>query len=425
MYRPRHFPTLIACTFAIVSVACANTGDTSHETTTVTDSAGVRIVYNTVSEFDRSGSAWRISDEPAVVIGSVAGDDAYLFDRIMALERLSDGRWVVADMGSSQIRYFDARGGHLHSSGRSGQGPGEFTQVMAMVSLAGDTLAVMDFPRRTHLLDEEGRFVGLITTSGSPADVSTYPWGAFRDGTVIAATQSATPQRLTEPHAMTMSYSPLILSGDGESLQMNVSDTIGTWETIRLVPGWRNGSNRIQFDVPVQTQLASDGIVVGDPVSNEIRLYGRNGDLHTIVRSDWTPDPVTPEDIENARARYIDAEGEGGGRVSQQLLDQRAAITDAWVIAEHMPAFSTMDVDAEDNIWLRNYVVNEETVGTWRASPVTPTRWTVIRHDGILLGEVELPARFLPIVFDHDVIAGIYRDDADVEYIHVYELRKN
>jgi hypothetical protein len=425
MYRPRLFPAFLLCSLAIVSGGCADAGDASHEATTVTDSAGVRIVHNTVSEFDRSGDAWRVSEEPAVVIGSVAGDEAYLFDRIMSVERLSDGRWAVADMGSSQIRYFDARGRHVHSAGRSGQGPGEFTQVMAMVSLAGDTLAVMDFPRRTHLLDEEGRFVGLITTSGSPADVSTYPWGAFRDGTLIAATQSATPQRLTEPHTMTMSYSRLILSGDGESLQMGVSDTIGTWETIRLVPGWRNGANRIQFDVPVQTHLASDGIVVGDPVSNEIRLYDRSGDLRTIVRRDWTPASVRPEDIENARARYIDADGEGGGRVSQQLLDQRAAITEAWVIAEHMPAFSTMDVDAEDNIWLRNYVVNEETVGTWRSSPVMPTRWTVIRHDGILLGEVELPARFLPIVFDRDVIAGIYRDDADVEYIHVYELRKN
>ncbi|HEX2168211.1 MAG TPA: hypothetical protein VHG09_13335, partial [Longimicrobiales bacterium] len=170
--------------------------------------------------------------------------------------------------------------------------------------------------------------------------------------------------------------------------------------------------------------LSSDGVAIGDPTRNEVRLYGSDGDLRTIVRREWTPVPVTEQEVEEARLRFINQDGEGGGPVPQRLLDQRAAITEEWVVADHMPAFSAISVDAADNIWLRNYVPNEETTGDWRASPVLPTTWTVFSSDGILLGDVELPARFLPLVFDEDVVAGIYRDESDVEYVHVYRVLK-
>jgi hypothetical protein len=383
----------------------------------------VRIVYNTTSRFERDGRAWSVSAEPRLVIGVTAGDEAYQFDRIMSVERLSDGRWTVADMGSSQIRYYDEDGTHLYSAGRNGDGPGEFRQVMGMHLLRGDTVAVDDGRMRFQLLDENGQFAGMISSAGSFAGARTHPAGFFRDGTLVGATLSETPQRLTEPHTMTWSYSRIRFTRDGAAVQM-VVDTIGTWGAIRLVPGWRGGAQRIQFDAATQVGIMSDAIVVADPVRNEISLHGTDGALHTIVRREWTPVPISPADIEERRRQYINMRGEGGGQVPPRLLQQRADITETWTIAEHMPAFSAMSIDHADNVWLRNHVANEETIGDWHPSPVTPTRWTIFSADGILLGEVELPARFVPHVFGDDFIAGIYRDDAHVEYVHVYELEK-
>ena len=406
----------------ITGSGCVGAGDASGAPT-VTDSAGVRIVYNTTSRFERDGRAWSVSAEPGVVIGSMTGDEAYLFDRIMGVERLSDGRWAVADMGSSQIRYYDEDGTHLYSAGRNGDGPGEFQQVMGMHLLRGDTIAVDDGRLRFQLIDEKGQFAGMISSAGSFIDARTYPAGSFGDGTLVGATLSGTPQRLTEPHTMTWSISRIRLTRDGAAVQM-VVDTIGTWGAIRLVPGWRGSAQAIEFDSPTQVGIMSAGIAVADPVRNEIRLHGTDGALHAIVRREWTPVPVTSADIEERRSQFINMRGEGGGQVPPGLLQQRTDITETWTVAEHMPAFSVMSIDDADNVWLRNYVANEQTIGDWRPSPVTPTRWTLISADGILLGEVELPARFVPHVFGDDFIAGVYRDDAHVEYIHVYQLEK-
>lgn len=423
MPRSRLIAFSLSCLLA--TSACVGAGD-APRAALITDSAGVRIVHNTSSRFERDGSPWRVSAEPAVVIGTVAGDEAYLFDRIMSVERLSDGRWAVADMGSSQIRYYDARGRHLQSAGRSGAGPGEFRQVMGMFRLAGDTLVVDDRRERYHLLDGMGRFAGMITNRGSFIDARTHPAGAFADGTLIAVTFSPSPQALSEPHSMTRSYSRIQLTRHvADAVSIEVLDTIRTFDTVRLVPGWRGSAQRIEFEVPKQTALLSNGIIEADPAAAEIRIFGADGDLRTIARREWTPVPVTPADIEVRREQFINMGGEDGRSVPERLLRQRADIAETWVIADHMPAFTSIAVDADDHIWLRNFVPNEEATGVWRPSPVLPTQWTVFGSDGTLLGEVELPARFLPLVFGADAVAGVYRDDADVEYVHVYEIRKS
>src|SRR5690606_16568229 len=57
---------------------------------------------------------------------------------------LADGRVVIAVMGSSVLRFFDASGRFVRSAGRNGGGPGEFRQIMALYRMRGDTLAVND-----------------------------------------------------------------------------------------------------------------------------------------------------------------------------------------------------------------------------------------------------------------------------------------
>lgn len=408
----------------VVTIGCTGTDDAAR-VPAVSDSAGIRVVQ-TPGDVVQYDGAWRVSADPAVTIGSASGDEAYLFDRIMGVERLSDGRWAVADMGSSQIRFFDARGRHVQSVGAQGQGPGEFRQVMALQKLAGDTLAVMDGFSFVHILAPTGAFAGMITLGRRPSLGITAPAGAFRDGTLLARITSATPQQLTEPHTMTHSLSRVRLERDAsDAISLVVLDTLGTWPARRLVPGWRGGAEGVEFELAPILALMSDGIVVGDPGTNEIRLYDAKGSLVTLVRRDWTPEPVTDEHIARRREQYVNMPGEGGAPVSERLLQQRAEIAEQWKFADHLPAFSRLVVDADDNIWLRDYVPAEETVGQWHAAPLHATRWTVLNRAGETLAHIELPARFKPMHFGSGVVAGVYRDDAEVEYVHVYELEKS
>ena len=98
-------------------------GDTGLPEVIVRDSAGVRIVEH---PSDFAAPSWLISETPTIDIGSGDGDSSTLLYQVEGTHRLSDGRIVVANRSSHELRYYDAEGNYLHSAGRQGEGPGEF-----------------------------------------------------------------------------------------------------------------------------------------------------------------------------------------------------------------------------------------------------------------------------------------------------------
>src|SRR5690606_40048854 len=85
------------------------------------DSVSVRIVHSTPDTVQR----WRISGTPLLDIGAGDSEENTLY-QVRGAYRLQDGRVVVADAGSLQLRYFDVAGALDAVIGRSGEGPGEF-----------------------------------------------------------------------------------------------------------------------------------------------------------------------------------------------------------------------------------------------------------------------------------------------------------
>ena len=75
----------------------------------VRDSADVRIVENPRPP-SQSRLAWQVSTEPAVSIGTLEGEEPYLLHRVQDALILPDGRIVVANSGSNELRVFDASG---------------------------------------------------------------------------------------------------------------------------------------------------------------------------------------------------------------------------------------------------------------------------------------------------------------------------
>ncbi|HEX6042257.1 MAG TPA: hypothetical protein VFZ20_29745, partial [Longimicrobium sp.] len=152
-------PLRILSLLALASLAACGRGDAAGDTAIVRDSAGIQIVENRDGRW-REGEAWRLSDEPVLRIGVTEGDPAYQMDGVRAALRLGDGRIVVANAGSKEIRFYDARGTHLLSSGRQGGGPGEFQSLWEMRRLPGDSLLVYDLMGfRLSWIDPAGRFV--------------------------------------------------------------------------------------------------------------------------------------------------------------------------------------------------------------------------------------------------------------------------
>ncbi len=131
--------------FVALLLAVAACGDSSEAKGTrpaaVRDSAGVRIVESLDPQWSAE-ARWTIDSVPALLIGVAEGDPEQEFFRLNDARRLSDGRIVAANGGTSELRYFSADGAYLCSSGRQGAGPGEFDRISWLQVIGGDTLIV-------------------------------------------------------------------------------------------------------------------------------------------------------------------------------------------------------------------------------------------------------------------------------------------
>lgn len=235
-----------------------------------------------------SVETWALSEAPILEIGVREGEDPYQLHRVRGSLRLEDGRIVVLNAGSHELRYYDQAGSFLKSVGREGEGPGEFRDPAGL--------------RRT------------------------------RDGGLRV--------------------------WDRGLLRASVFDTAGTYQEViqllvsreELFPGddWIMGSNWIESPVPPEARGPIREAVEGLPPPDS------SGALRTLM--------VTPQ-----------------GRI--------------WVPGDRPPA-------------------------------ETPTDWLVFDLQGHALARVTTPPRFQPQEIREDYLIGLFRDEVDVNYVHLYALEK-
>ena len=86
-----------------------------------------------------------LANEPLVRVGMLDGPMEYLFGNVAGAIRLQDGSLVVADEQSYNVRKFDATGQHVWTSGRQGQGPGEYRGLRLLRNCPGAEITVFDW----------------------------------------------------------------------------------------------------------------------------------------------------------------------------------------------------------------------------------------------------------------------------------------
>lgn len=104
--------------------------------------------------------AWRLSSLPAVDIGVAEGDPPYELTTASSSLQLPDGRVVIANGGSNELRVFDSQGRFLRSIGRKGGGPGEFGGPLHLALVEPDSFLAYDMnQQRLSVFDSSGEFV--------------------------------------------------------------------------------------------------------------------------------------------------------------------------------------------------------------------------------------------------------------------------
>ena len=149
-------------------LASAEDRETSENPETETTPAISRNAARTIVESDSPREADLVlADEPLVRVGMLDGPDEFLFGDITGALRLGDGSVVVADESSFEIRMFDASGRHVWTSGREGEGPGEYRGIRLMRGCPGATVTVFDWSQdRITRLGPDGTVIDTRVLAG-------------------------------------------------------------------------------------------------------------------------------------------------------------------------------------------------------------------------------------------------------------------
>lgn len=389
----------------LAPVAC-DTGPASHSGPEVRDSAGVQIVESSGPQWP-DGGGWRLAESPTLDIGVAEGDEKYQFFQVAGALELSDGRIIVANGGTGELRFYDASGNFHSSTGRQGSGPGEFQDILWIERLAADSIIVYDYRlRRISVFDSLGRFVRTFDLyfidqiGGFPTLVAPFPDGSL----LVALEQSFVGER--EPGLRR--DSTLYFRCDMEGALL---DTLGRYPgaesySIQQGDGWLGGG--VPFGHVSQATVHGAGYYYGSSDSYEIGYHAADGTLQRIIRLNRSSLEVTPEDIELFTQQSLASARDERRRQIRQRIYARMPWPDV------MPAYAEFKTDAEGNLWVSEYL---------RPGDEQP-RWTVFDPHGTMLGVVETPPHLQISQIGSGFVLGRWRDELGVEHVRMYELLK-
>lgn len=394
---------------ALIALAACSDGPepTQALRSEVRDSAGVRIVENQAPMPD-SRLTWEISTQPTLSIGTLDGEEAHQLFQVRTATRLADGRVLVANGGTSEIRVFGPSGAHVGTWGRAGEGPGEFTGLSSIGVWPGDSLMAWDAGlRRISIFDLEGN-LGR-TFAFSQHEEFTFPqYQSLRpDGSILVSGSAAFRVGEVDSGLKRPDIGYALFGPEGELLG-NLGNHPGEEAYVRA--GERS---LMVMGHPFKRSSPSAiwrGIILISPNDTyEIRGYDTNGVLELIVRREHQLREVVQTDLDvYVAGRLADVEGD------ELRTAARAAQFEGLPTVESFPAFASLKVDALGYLWVEEY----------QMPGVERTVWTVFDGDGRVQGLVETPVGLDVYEIGEEYILGRATDDFDIEYVQMFQLTR-
>lgn len=393
--------TPLLALLALTNLACEQDRPTANLSTTVRDSAGIRIIENAEPPLG-SRLGWTISPGPTVTIGVAEGDEPYMLYGAIDAARFDDGRIVVANIGTNELRVFDAAGTHLATWGGRGEGPGEFRSLWRVEPWPGDSIITWYAPRLgISVFDAQGNHGRSFTLAHNEAVTpmqSFRPEYATRDGSILAIHMPEDADTIVAQ----------LRGAEGE-----VRSSLGTHPGMEPYI-YREGERSMLFWTifgrdPVWGTWG-DLVVVGHTGSYELKAFRGDGSLARIVRRDHVPRATTEGDLE----AYIERQ------ISYSTLTPAAELRrryESVPVAEHFPAFESVRSDAVNHLWVAEYEFSEE--------EPPPRLWTVFDPEGRALGYVETPEGLWIHEIGEDYVLGTTFDELDVEHVQLWGLERS
>ena len=375
--------------------ACQEAPPPSGATTVRRDSAGIALVTSAAA---RSPGWYRVDSVPELDLGG-SGDPADEFSGTVIAVELRDGRIVVANQGTSEVRFYDAKGARLNTVGRKGSGPGEFERIASLSVGTGDSLLVFDrSTRRLSVIAPTGEIVRSAMIDLGQGNLANTVVGVLPGGRILVS-PARSGREPTTSGLVRDSVDLRVVAADGSvtavgrfpgseavlEIKTHNGEVISV--NIAAVPFGR--SSRF---------VAADSLVVVAPSDRyEFDLYGPSGRLQSRIRREYTPEPVTAADLA--------ADLERAGLPNEEARARYRKFLATTPVPKTKPAYDRVLPGADGELWFRDYLGPDHRT--------RPGRWTVFDREGGWLTTVELPVGFEPTWIGPDRILGTWLDADD------------
>lgn len=370
------------------------------------DSAGVAIVENVLSQ---STPTCEVSAEPVLTLGVTEGAPEYQFFRTFGAKRLSDGRIVVVNQGTQELRFYSPDGRFIKAVGGEGEGPGEFQDAFTLYVLPGDTLWVGDYrPWEWEVFGPDGSWQRSVRPL--PPYINTDVEGVLHGGRTIAVVGNifdAPVNRFAEQHVTAIVHAP-----DGtiqDTLGVYASGTAGRFDDVP------NFVVSPLFQSRASITAGGTRVLVGHTSSPELHIYeiGDGVALERVLRWNAEVRPVTAADVAAERERIASAYE---GRDEMMIRDLvRPQIREDRPVAETFPTFSTVELGRDGRIWVRGYQHPSQPDDGMR-------NWLIFGADGEIQCRVRVASFEQLPDLGSDYILVMRRDDLGVERLFLHTL---
>lgn len=393
----------LAMSLAGCSAESSGPGSPAAFDLTRVDSSGVEIVA--IDRFDPDClPAWSLTPEPKLTIGSIDGPPGTRLFRVVSAARLSDGRLVVANAGTSELRFFASDGVFLAAVGGDGDGPGEFGSLSLVAPISGDSVLAYDRRhRRATIYGPDA--VPVRSRTMDPGFASATVLDAFSDGSLLVRRDDRDPE--TGPGSFRAEAEFLRVGPDGRSA------------TFAVVPGDEAVLHRSSGMTAARPALFGRGAFAAvTPVDSTVRAVVATSDEYgytvytargpeRIVRARRTPQPLSPGRFEERRDSILATSSNDRCRAFwRELFDRMPR-------HETHPAFLETMGDAFGRVWIEEVTEDDE----------APRQWTVFEK-GRPVARVETPRHLQILEIGADEVIGLVRNELDTERVAIYGLTK-
>ncbi len=397
---------------AFLTAGCAEGTPRSHADAGAVvqrDSAGITIV-ETPGEAARSPIGWTVDEAPGLQLGSSAGEGPEQFHSIGGvtggIAELPDGRIVVVDGGSGELRFFDAEGGLLDRVGGLGDGPGEFRSPLLVPYASADSLLIFDTRhRRFTLLSSDGRTHRAFPLERLPTELLTGAAVGASDAGVLMRTALGA---VVFPAPVGQQSNPVgfrwidLASRSGEIVAQFQTLSYGTNDL-----GDFHHTVSVPFSGRPSAAVTPVGFLVASGVAPEVRRFDQAGRLTHIFRLAEDPRPLGQEDVDavlDFRATRFSVPAEQARRVYEQM-----DLPDYW------PSFQGIRVDPLGWTWVELYRPPQEPTASWMA----------FDPDGVARGTVAFPPDLEVHQIGADHVLGRWQDELRVEHVRRHRLDRH